>query len=266
VIEATQPAQGGTGTVESTLPIGGGLSSSASLEVALAIALGADTSDPVALARCCQRAEHVATGVPCGIMDQVASIAGVEGHALLLDCTTTTWTAVAMPAPFLVVHSGEARALAGSAYAQRRVEVEAAVATVGPLRNDPSLRDLDPLPRRRARHVITENQRVLAFVEAMRVHDLRAAGHVMSDSHASLRDDFEVSTPALDALVSRLTATKGVYGARLTGAGFGGCVVALMDPEMPAPDEGWVVHAAPGATTLPSTSPSPRSSSNVGGS
>jgi galactokinase len=164
----------------------------------------------------------------------------VPGHALLIDCGTLAWTPVPVPedVDVLVVDSGERRRLAGSAYATRRAEVEAAVG--------PGLRD--PVLRRRARHVATENERVAAFADALRSGDVAAAGALMGDSHASLRDDFEVSTPALDVLVARLAATPGVLGARLTGAGFGGCAVALARPGTVVPaDRWWRVRPAGGA-------------------
>jgi galactokinase len=242
-------AAGGDATVRTTLPIGAGLSSSAALEVATALALGFDGS-PLELARLCQRAEQRASGVPCGIMDMLASAAGVEGHLLLIDCTSESVTSVPLPAgaEVVVVHSGEPRALAGSAYGDRRAAVEAAAAIVGPLRaaqRDDLDRIDDEVVRRRARHVLTENERTLATAAALRAGDLAAAGEHMVASHRSLRDDFEVSTPALDALVDRLMATPGVHGARLTGAGFGGCAVALCEPGALA--EGWVVRPVAGA-------------------
>jgi galactokinase len=240
---------GATGTVRTSLPIGAGLSSSAALEVATALALGFD-GPPLELARLCQRAEQRASGVPCGIMDMLASAAGVEGQLLLIDCSSESVTPVPFPpgAEVVVVHSGEARALAASAYADRRAAVEAAAAIVGPLRAA-HLADLDRIDdevlRRRARHVLTENERTLSTADALRAGDLVAAGALMVASHRSLRDDFEVSTPALDALADRLAATPGVYGARLTGAGFGGCAVALCEPGALA--EGWAVRPAAGA-------------------
>lgn len=245
--------QGVDGTVSSTVPVGSGLSSSAALEVAAALALGS-TDPPPALAARCQRAEQRATGVPCGVMDQLASAAGVEGHALLIDCHDLSLRPVPMPpdAAVVVLHSGQARTLAGSAYAERRAQCEAAEEAIGPLRSA-SVADVDrisdPLARRRARHVVGENARVRAFAEALASGDLGGAGQLMAESHASLRDDFEVSTPALDQLVDRLLGTDGVYGARLTGAGFGGCVVALCRPGMvPAGPAGvWPVRASAGA-------------------
>ncbi|MCU1357586.1 MAG: Galactokinase [Acidimicrobiales bacterium] len=250
VVAELRPSIGFDGEVRTTLPVGAGLSSSAALEVAVALALGFEGS-PLELARLTRRAEQRASGVPCGIMDQLASASGVAGHVLLIDCGEETIEPIPMPAgaEVRVVHSGEARVLAGSAYAERRGAVEAAEVVVGPLRAIRDVSDLDaledPILRRRARHVVTENERVRAFAAAMGQEDLAAAGEAMGASHASLRDDFEVSTPALDALVSRLTATPGVFGARLTGAGFGGCVVALTEPG--AIDDGWLVRASAGA-------------------
>ena len=249
VVAEVRPTVGFEGTVTTTLPVGAGLSSSAALELAVALAVGF-RGTPLELARLTQRAEHRASGVPCGIMDQLASAAGVAGHALLIDCHAETVEPIALPdgVEVRVVHSGESRSLAGSAYAKRRAAVEAAEEVVGPLRllTDVAALDAlrDPILRRRARHVVTENARVRAFATALATGDLAAAGQAMAESHASLRDDFEVSTPGLDALVDRLAATPGVHGTRLTGAGFGGCVVALTEPG--AVDEGWRVRPAAG--------------------
>ncbi len=249
VVAVVRPGVGAVGTVGTTLPVGAGLSSSASLEVAVALALGFE-GPPLELALACQRAEHLASGVPSGVMDQLASVFGVAGHALLIDCRSLDVTPVPMPdgVDVVVVHSGHARALAGSAYAERRAQCEAAAAVIGPLR-DATVDDLgrlhDRLLRRRARHVVNENRRVTEFADLLRAGDLVEAGATMAVSHASLRFDFEVSTPALDALVAELTAVPGVYGARLTGAGFGGCVVALADAASPV--RGWRLHPSAGA-------------------
>jgi galactokinase len=246
VVAELRPAAGGRGTVATTLPVGAGLSSSAALEVAIALALGF-TGPPVALARTCQRAEQRASGVPTGVMDQLASAAGVAGSALLIDCASLAITPIAIPRDVSVVvaHSGQPRTLAGSPYADRRAACHAAEQRIGPLRHA-SLEAVeglaDPVLRRRARHVVTENARVEAAAAALARGDPVTAGRLMVESHASLRDDFEVSTPALDALVARLVATPGVFGARLTGAGFGGCAVGLVaagsevdaDPVRPA--------------------------------
>jgi galactokinase len=240
------------GTLTSTLPIGAGLSSSAALELAVAIALRAPGS-PLEIATACRAAEESATGVPCGIMDQLTSAAGIEGHALLIDCRTGAITPTRIPDDIdvVVIHSGQRRSLVGSAYTERRAQCAAAEAVIGPLR-DASLSDLprieDLVVRARARHVISENRRVVQFADALHANDLVAAGELMVDSHRSLRDDFEVSTDVLDGLVQRLLVTPDVHGARLTGAGFGGCVVALCEPGALA--EGWTVTASAGARLL----------------
>jgi galactokinase len=224
--------------VESTVPPASGLSSSAALEVSLALAL-ADAGELSlggrGLALACQRAEHVATGVPSGIMDQLASVCGVAGHALLIDCRTLDVRPVAVPRGLgvLVVNSGLPRRLDVTEYAQRRAECERDAAELGVA----SLRDVTPADvgnRPRARHVTTENERTLAAVEALEHGDAERLGALFNESHASLRDDFEVSTPELDVLVDALVAA-GAFGARLTGAGFGGCVVAVAPAES-APD------------------------------
>jgi galactokinase len=254
VVEQLDRPAGGSGQLTSTLPIGAGLASSASLEVAVALALGFGGS-PLELALLCQRAEQRAVGVPCGAMDQLASAAGVRGHALLIDCTNTTIMPVPIPedCEIVAVHSGVARRLAASEYAARRAACERATVDVGPLR-DASGTDVralrDPEVRRRARHVVTENARVLRFVDALHERDLRTAGALMCESHRSLREDFEVSTPELDSLVAELASRHGVYGARLTGAGFGGCAVALCEPG--AIHRGWRLVASAGARVLPS--------------
>ncbi len=245
VVAEARPTTGLRGTVHSDLPIGAGLSSSAALEVAVAMALGVD-GDNHAIATLCQRAEQRASGVPCGILDQLASTSGVEGHALVMDCSASTTTPVALPSGLevVVVHSGQERTLAGSAYAQRRAECEKAEALIGPLRSA-SLDDVrtlaDETLRRRARHVVTENERVRSTTAALAAGDLRSVGLLLSASHASLRDDFECSTTVVDATVDRLVATPGVHGARMTGGGWGGCVVAVTEPG--ALDEGWRVRA-----------------------
>lgn len=249
VVHQLRPSSGLTGTITTTLPVGAGLSSSAALEVAAALALGFD-GDAVEMALLCQRAEHLATGVPCGVMDQWASAGGVDGAALLMDFTSLTLEPVPMPegAAVVVVDSGQRRTLVDSAYAERRASCERAATTIGPLRAA-SIDDLDaisdPTDARRARHVLTENARVREFADALRAGDLAAAGSCMVRSHHSLGHDFDVSTPVLDDVVDRLIATPGVHGARLTGAGFGGCVVALTDHGVL--DTGWTVRPSRGA-------------------
>jgi galactokinase len=228
--ERGRPPLGLDGAIDSTVPAGSGLSSSAALEVACALALTLTAGlelDARELALACQRAEQAATGVPSGLMDQLASLCGRAGHALLIDCRDLAISYVPMPASVqvVVVHSGEPRTLARTAYAERRRECEEAAAALG-LRSlrDATAEQVASSPR--ARHVVSENARVLATAQALECDDLDALGPLMAASHASLRDDYEVSTPALDALVDALR-TAGALGARLTGAGFGGCVVAL---------------------------------------
>ena len=256
VVAELRPAEGLAGTVTTTLPVGAGLSSSAALEVAVAAALGADLTDPVAVAATCQRAEQTASGVPCGIMDQLASVAGVAGHALRIDCHERTVRPVPVPdgVEVWVVHSGQPRSLAGSAYAERAAACQQAESVVGPLRLA-RLEDLDaiedPVVRRRARHVVTENARVDALVSALEASDAAAIGEAMAASHASLRDDFEVSTPTLDALVAELAAAPGVLGARHPGARVGGCANARAQHGTPLPHQhthqSWKVTPSNGA-------------------
>jgi galactokinase len=254
VVAEVAPSSGATGTVTTTLPVGAGLSSSAALEVAVALALGCDVP-PRELAQICRRAEQRASGVPCGIMDQLTSVLGVPGALLLIDCRTLDVTPVAVPDGVVVVgvHSGEERALATSAYAVRRAECEEAARELGPLR-DATLADVaslvDPVLRARARHVVSENGRVEGFAAALASGDLAGAGALMGESHASLRNDFEVSTPGVDALVAHLAELPGVWGARMTGGGFGGVVVALCDPGVDVAGRfgGWTFRPSSGAT------------------
>jgi galactokinase len=236
--------------IASSLPMNAGLSSSAALELGSARALldeGVEAVDPLELARICQRAENEYVGVRCGLMDQFASACGHAGSALLLDCRSLDWRPVSLPlgaAVLVVVDSGSPRRLGASEYNARRAQCEAAVALLA--RDDPavrSLRDvtrerlaalqgrLDPLTRRRCEHVVTENERVLDTVAALEAGDLAAVGEAFAASHASLRDLYEVSSPELDALVAIANDVPGVIGARLTGAGFGGCTVNLVRPD-----------------------------------
>jgi galactokinase len=218
--------------VTSTVPPGSGLSSSSALSVALTLAIssawGVPVDDGRAVAQTALDGEVLATGVPGGLMDQLTALFGVAGHALLLDCRSLDVTPVALPASHavLVVHCGRARTLAGTAYAERRRACEEAARELGLA----SLRDAQLAQvrdRPLARHVVTENARVLEFVEALRAKDVNALGPLLLASHASLRDDYGVSTPELDLLVD-LLVEHGAIGARLTGAGFGGCVVGLV--------------------------------------
>ena len=247
--EAGFATTGLRGVIASDLPENAGLSSSAAIELAAAWALlgsAAADVDRLVLARICQRAENGYVGVMSGLMDQFASSCGVADHALLLDCRSLDWRAVALPADvrLVVLHSGSSRKLDGSAYNERRSQSEAAVATLALV--DPgirSLRDvtpallaaerhrLDPVVARRAEHIVAENERVLAVVDALAASDLVAVGELFAAGHRSLRDLFEISSPELDALVEIADRVDGVVAARMTGGGFGGCTVNLVRPD-----------------------------------
>lgn len=261
VVAELRPDRGLAGRVRTTIPIGSGLSSSAALEVALALALGFE-GDPVELAQLCRRAEHAATGVPTGIMDQLCIAAATEGCATLIDCHALTVTQVALPPPDeveIVVDFVAARTLEGSEYDTRVAECARAEELIGPLRSaDRAVVETiaDPVIRARARHVVTENQRVRDFAAALEVGDLEEAGRIMTEGHASLREDYATSIPVMDRAVERWTATPGVLGARMTGGGFGGCVVALCRPGTEL--DGWRVRPVAGAGYA---DPSPDSSS-----
>ncbi|NLM40954.1 MAG: galactokinase [Firmicutes bacterium] len=234
--------------ITGSVPQGAGLSSSAALEVGTALLLTAlhnwqlETRDLVKLA---QRAENDFVGVACGIMDQFASLMGRESHALFLDCRSLEYAAVPLPLAergyaVAVLNSGVRRGLASSQYNIRRRQCEEAVQLLQEkLPGITSLRDVGPehlavvnqLPeplKRRARHVVTENARVLQGVAALQAGDLEEFGRLVSASHASLRDDFEVSCRELDILVELALEVPGVLGSRMTGAGFGGCTIALV--------------------------------------
>ena len=197
--------------VRSDVPPNAGISSSAALLVAVAVGLRPDMDGKEA-ALACQRAEQKATGVQVGVMDQFASALGRKGGALLLDCATLEYHVVPFPdeVAIAVIDSGEHRSLAGTAYNQRRREAEAGE------------------PKRR-RHVESEIARVHEFVSAMKARDFARMGELLKQSHVSLRDDFEVSTPNVDAIVERASSAPGCYGARIMGAGFGGSILALVE-------------------------------------
>lgn len=247
LVEAGAPIKGFRGLLASDLPQGAGLSSSAALEVAAAWALSGGARppmEPMRLVHVVQRGENGFIGLNNGIMDQFASTFGEPGAALLLDCRSLEHRPVALPleeVALVICHSGSARRLEASAYNERRAQCDAAAAEIGA--HEPgirSLRDvtsemlaavadrLDGVTLARAEHVVTENARVLATVAAFESGDVAAAGRAFLASHASLRDRFDVSSPELDALVEIGSAVPGVLGARLTGAGFGGCTVNLV--------------------------------------
>jgi galactokinase len=265
---------GGTVTIASTLPVGSGLSSSAALSVALATVLGVGGTargTPVGMARLCRQAEH-RIGVPVGLMDPLVCAGGRAGHAMLIDFdaldtgpgggpgggsgggSATRHVPLPEEAEFVVVDSGERRTLSSSAYGDRVAECRAAARVVGPL-GRATLEDLaavhDPVLHRRGRHVVTECARVRDTAAALAAGDLAGAGSLLTESHRSLADDFAVSTPGLDELVGHLQSLPGVFGARMTGAGFGGCVVALTRPGAVDtgtwPTPAWRVVASDGA-------------------
>ena len=251
--ERNMTPRGFTGAVATTVPIGGGLSSSAALEVAAALAFGIAT-DATTIAAVCRRAEHLATNVPCGIMDQLTSVAGVRDHALLIDCHSLDVTPIRIPESLAVwVVEISSRTLDGSEYPARVAQCAVAEREIGPLRladAQSANRIVDPVVRARARHVVTENERVRQFAEALMAGDFRAAGQLMIASHASLRDDFATSTTQMDAAVEHYSQVPGVYGVRMTGGGFGGCIVVLADADIrdDAAIDGMRVHAADGAS------------------
>jgi galactokinase len=251
VAEEVGTGVGIDGQVTSDIPVGAGLSSSASLELAVALALGFEGT-PHELAQLGRRAEHKATGVPTGIMDQLSIAAGLAGHAALIDCHDLSVEQVPMPGDVEVVVTFIAhRTLEGSAYADRVAECAAAEAIIGPLRlASPDDVDAieDDLIRRRAQHVISENQRVRDFADALRAGDVEELGRLLVEGHHSLRDHFETSLPIMDEAVERALAVPGVFGARMTGGGFGGCIVTLCEPGTEL--EGWKVAPVDGAHRL----------------
>ncbi len=274
--------------IASDVPLGSGLSSSAALELALLTALDRCHGlrlDARECARLAHRAESGFVGVPCGVMDQLASALGRRDVALRIDCRSLEVTPVPLRTPrlrLLVAHSGVTRALVRGGYARRRAECEEALASaqsLGLAAGARALRDLsaadlpalearlDPRLARRVRHVVTENARVDAVCHALRTGDLRAVGSLLQAGMRSLRDHFEVSTPELDALCEIADRLPAVYGSRLTGAGFGGCTLHLVDPGAASPvstalAEGferrfarrppiWTVAPADGASLVP---------------
>ena len=253
VVAEMHPTEGFAGHVSTDIPIGAGLSSSHALQVAVAMALG-HRGSIIELAQLTQRAENRSSGVPTGIMDQLSIAAGVKGHALMIDCGALTVQPVPVPDDLEVVVQFIAhRTLVGSAYADRVAECAAAEALIGPLREatPAQARSIDdPVLRLRAMHVTAENQRVRDFAAALAAGDLVEAGRLVKDGHESLRLLYATSTPVMDEAVERLNATPGVYGARMTGGGFGGCVVALTEPGVLT--QGWVVQAVDGARVVES--------------
>lgn len=221
--------------ITTEIPIGGGLSSSAALAVATALALGAGIRPRQEIARLCQRAENEFTGMKCGIMDPFTSCLGEEGHALRIDCRDLSYKTVPIPpeVSLVIANTMVKHELAASAYNDRRAACESAAARLGvPFLRDVDYSALEGAELRCARHVITENARVLNFETALLAGDLTAAGQRMYESHRSLQTDFEVSCAELDTMVDIARELPGVYGARMTGGGFGGCTVNLVETNM----------------------------------
>src|SRR5690242_11404570 len=250
-------------TIEGSVPQGAGLSSSAALEVGLCLALLAlagagERRDPVELARMCSRIENEWVGAQSGLLDQLASLLGAEGHALRIDFRSLETRAVPLALDgwrIVTVDSGERRSLAASGYNERRAETERAreLLAIDSLR-DTGPADLDRLPEpldRRVRHVLEENARVDAAVAALEEGDLAALGPLLDASHASLRDLYDASTVAVERTVERLRA-KGAAGARMMGGGFGGQVIALLPPGIDAPSDAIELVPAAGARLLDS--------------
>lgn len=243
--EAGHELHGWEGVMAGDVPIGAGLSSSAALELATARAFAHVSAIPwqaVEMAKLAQRAENQWVGVNCGIMDQMISAKGEEAHALLIDCRSLDTELVPLPpgSNVVILDTATRRGLVDSAYNERRQQCEAAAAYFGV----PALRDvtmdefeagksgLDPLTYRRARHIISENERTTEAAAVMQQGDAVKLGQLMDASHVSMRDDFEISSSELNVMVEIAQSQNGCYGARLTGAGFAGCAVALVEAEL----------------------------------
>ena len=241
---AASKLKGWEGALGGDVPKGAGLSSSAAVELAAARAFAAVSGfawEPARMAQVGQGAENHWVGVNCGIMDQMVSAAAQTGHALFLDCRSLKYQHIPLPesAAVVVMDTSTRRGLVGSAYNERRAQCEEAARFF----NVPALRDVSPeefnvkrgqleqTVMRRARHIITENQRVLEVVKAMHAGNALEVGRLFNESHVSLRDDFEVTNKALNQIVDCAQAHPACYGARMTGAGFGGCAVALVKRE-----------------------------------
>lgn len=235
------PTGGWRAAVATDIPTGASLSSSAAIEVATITALlsrAGITWPPIDVARLGQRVENEIVGIPSGIMDQFISAGAVDGHASLMDCRALTLTPTPLPddVAIAIIDSGTRRKLAEAAYGDRRASCQRAATELGVV----ALRDAtvdkvatitDPVDRRRAHHIVTENRRTLDAVDALGRGDTARFGELMRESHASLRDDFEVSGPGLDAIVAVADDAPGCLGARMTGGGFAGCAVALVEAD-----------------------------------
>lgn len=242
------PLHGADLSIQSNVPVGAGLSSSAAVEVASALAFLAISglSMPAPdVALLCQRAENEFVGMRCGVMDQFISACGEEGKALLLDCRDLSYRLFPLDVQVVIANSMVKHQLAGGEYNVRRAECEEGCRRLGiaSLREAQTLDGLEGVILKRCRHVVSENARVLEAGEALTRGDLQRYGQLMHASHVSLRDDYEVSCPEVDQLVELATGFPGVYGARMTGGGFGGCTVNLVE-ESAVPD--FIAHLKAG--------------------
>lgn len=245
------PTGGWRTTIETDIPTGASLSSSAALEVAVITGLLARAGEnwaPIDIAQLGQRVENEVVGIPSGVMDQFISAGAVEGHASLMDCRALTLEPAVLPDGVVVavMDTMSRRELVEGAYGERRASCERAVQELGVAAlREATLEQVatlaDPIDRRRAHHIVTENQRTVDAVGALRSGDVAAFGALMSESHMSLRDDFEVSGPALDAMVEVAWNAPGCLGARMTGGGFAGCTVALVEADRADEFEQYVV-------------------------
>ncbi len=236
--------------IDSNLPAGGtGLSTSTALTAAALLALS-DEGDRVEMAKLARESEMAATGVQIGLMDQLSSLCGVAGSALLIDCHELTIDPVPVPdgLEILIIHSGQQREIAESAYSTRRDACFAAEKLIGPLR----LADLDavesltdPVMKMRVRHVVGDNHRVRAMADAFRANDIDAASEILDAGHRSYADDFEASTPKIEELIVHLNNQPGIHAARLTGGGFGGSLVAFAEPGTDPNVDTWWARAVP---------------------
>ena len=250
------------------VPLGSGLSSSASVEVATALAvtglIGVTYPGPV-LARLCQRAENEFVGANCGIMDQFISANGANDHALLLDCRNLSFKLAPIPSnvALVIANTMVKHAITGGEYTSRRAEVEAACAVIASHRpevkflRDATVDDLEkwghemtPNSLKRARHVITENARTVAAAEALMNHDLAELGRLMAEAHRSYSQDFEASCEEADAMVALAQDLPGLIGARLTGGGFGGCTINLVEQDSAAAFQEGLAAAYAGQTGI----------------
>ncbi|NXD69777.1 GALK1 Galactokinase, partial [Eolophus roseicapillus] len=264
------PVPGFSAVIASDIPLGGGLSSSAALEVATYTFLQQlcpDDGDLVAKALVCQKAEHTFAGMPCGVMDQFISVMGKEGHALLIDCRSLENVLIPLTdasLAVLITNSNVRHTLTGSEYPMRRQQCEEAAAALGKTSlRDATMAELEVARSclgeevyRRARHVISEIARTAQAAQALQDRDYRMFGRLMVESHNSLRDDYEVSCLELDELVAAALEVDGVYGSRMTGGGFGGCTVTLLEAGAAEKAQRHIQESYSGTATFYLTKPS----------